>query len=236
MTYRCGSNKYPAEAAGLKTGIGPGAKEESYCRSDLRYAVASRMKTNSGAVSDGLPPTCPAGQGRQFFAYMICTHCFQIAKSLAFFIWSGNRSNRGMITRARSLWRFTCQLICGLSRPFSPRTWMVPTPTLAAIALSPVESSPRSLIPNRTAHWRMYEGSNLGFCSRFFQALQVKKPSPSTKPDRYQPNASSDIDLIEWTSLMAGFLENSVMGGVRKVTLPDPFILPFFPSQERTVA
>ncbi len=154
---------------------------------------------------------------------------FQIAKSFAFFAWSGNRSKCGIITCDKSFSDPTDQRDAGLQDAFRQYLVSAPHPTRLRSASSIGNSSARKPMAKTDSHRNRLLPSTL---SPIFK-LKLKHPSPSTNPVKYHPNASSESASIECASLMAMLRNSVVMGGANGLQPARFVILLASQSQER---
>lgn len=155
-------------------------------------APAIRMDRSASVIRGSVPPLRPGMplRGRSDVAYSKLTHSLHVAKSRAFFMASGYRSKRGIITVTSSFNLCTSQQICGfvlgrraLAAGLNIRN--EPAPTRLAMARRPSSSSALMLMANLALKF---------LCEMCFEKL--KQPSPSTRPERYHPKASSVIRSI----------------------------------------
>lgn len=193
---------------------------ESNCRTFLSCsAIPRRISMSSGSMRFG---SCRLLilSGLRVIECISKIASRQIAKSRRFLSDRGNLSKCGTTTRARCLNREICHTQTGLRLPDflgdRVESLNVPKPNRLAIASSPEVSSARRAIMKLAQN----PFSRPDFC------LNAKHPSPSARPDRYQPNASSDIESIECVSLMNSLYESEFVGGVGRVQPIDSVMLP----------
>lgn len=198
--------------------------------SRIRHSVS--LACSSG-VNFGSAPALRPGRrrhGRKLISCRRMMHSRQIAKSRAFLSWSGYRSNWGTMTLAKSPSLYTPHLTWGLLLREPPGLCLLqarstPTPSRSLMALKPTPSSARRLMVKC--------GMNRLLCD--LGEENAKHPSPSARPEKYQPNASSDMPAIECSSLMTVPSYGMVVGGVGGWQSANPCILPAANAEERMV-